>query len=250
MLGELYYPRGKALETAQKVLGLENPMAINVALGCYNACVYCYGGKAFFKADWSDMRLPKRCPLEMVKRQGLNPEGVFLSFATDPFVSTNRKITLDLLRYFRTKNIPTATLSKVDVPDIKGNRSGMTIVSLDWKFNREWEPNAPLSTERIRKLKARHDAGEYTWISMEPYPSPEIWEQDLIGLLDAVNFVDFIIFGKWNYDRRASTKEAKNFYKEKAIEFREYCEKHKTRYWIKGGDNLLSLSGNKDPQKS
>jgi len=240
MLGELHFPGGKAKETAQWVLEVENPMACNMALGCSNACGYCFGGRAYFKSDWINMRFPEQNPLDLVKRQGLNPEGVFLSFATDPFVGINRKNSFHLLAYFKERNVPTATLSKVDVPNIKGNRNGMTIVSLDEKFNQVWEPKAPLSTERIRKLKAKHDRGEYTWVSMEPYPCPEIWEQELLELLDAISFVDFIIFGKWNYDRRASTKEARKFYREKSIEFREYCEAQKIRYWIKGGDKQVS----------
>jgi DNA repair photolyase len=249
MLGKPYYPRGRAMETAQQVLEKRNPMALNVALGCPNRCGYCFGRIAFFKPDWTNMRLPEQNPLDIVKKQKFNPEGVFLSFATDPFVKENRKNTLDLLTFFRERNILTATLSKVDVPDIKGNRNGMTIVSLDPKFNLAWEPKAPLSSERIRKLKARHYEGEYTWISMEPFPPPEIWEQDLIELLEEIKFVDFIIFGKWNYDNRASTKEAISFYREKAIEFRDFCEAYKIRYWIKGSDSQGFIAKNKIPQK-
>jgi len=74
---------------------------------------------------------------------------------------------------------------------------------------------------------------------MEPYPPPDIWSQDLHELLDAISFVDFVIFGKWNYDRRASTKEARRFYRDKATEFRDYCESHRIRYWIKGGESLI-----------
>jgi DNA repair photolyase len=236
MLGEGYYPQGKALETARQVLEIENPMALNVAVGCPNGCLYCHGPRSCYKKDWTYPRLPKENPLDLVKKQRLNPEGIFLCFVTDPFVNMNRKNTISLLTYFRERNVPTATLSKVDVPDVKGNRNGMTIVSLDRKFNRTWELRAPLSIERVRKLKAKHYEGEYTWVSCEPYPSPAIWEQDLIELLDAINFVDFIIFGKWNYDRRASTAEAKAFYREKAIEFKAYCEANRIRYWIKGGD--------------
>lgn len=237
MLGELYKPGGKALETARKVLEIENPMAVNVALGCPNGCFYCHGPRSCYKSDWTNERLPKQNPLDLVKGQNLNPEGVFLSFATDPFVRENKKNTIDVLTFFIKKNIPTATLSKVDVAPIKGNRNGMTVVSLDRKFNQTWEPKAPLSIERVRKLRDKHDEGEYTWLSCEPYPCPAIWEQDLIELLDAINFVDFIIFGKWNYNRLASTKEAKAFYGEKATEFKTYCEANKIRYWIKGGGN-------------
>jgi DNA repair photolyase len=237
MLGEHYFPQGKAKETAQRVLEVDNPMACNVGLGCSNDCGYCFGSRAYYKSDWKNVRRPKCNPLDLVKSQNLRPEGVFLCFGTDPFLKANREATLALLEYFRDRNIRTATLSKVDVPDIRGNRNGMTIVSLDKEFNRIWEARAPLSIERVKKLKAMHDQGEYTWVSVEPFSPPEIWKEDLSKLLEAIGFVDFMIFGKWNYDRRASTREAKSFYRDKAAEFREYCEARKIRYWIKGNES-------------
>ena len=79
-LGELYHPKGLALETARAVLEVDNPMAVNVAIKCLNECNYCYGPLAFKQKDWGNVRQPKVPVLELVKRQldkGLKPEGVF-----------------------------------------------------------------------------------------------------------------------------------------------------------------------------
>ena len=38
---------------------------------------------------------------------------------------------------------------------------------------------------------------------IEPYPTPNIIEQDLRELLDAVDFADEIWFGSWNYNNLA-----------------------------------------------
>lgn len=238
MLGELYYPKGRAKETAQQILEVKNPMAINMALGCENDCRYCFGPWAFFKRNWTEMRLPRQNPLNLVIEQKVQPEGVFLSFATDPFLRKNRENTLQLLAFFMARNIPTATLSKIDVPNIRRNRNGMTIISTERRFNLQFEPNAPSSHDRIRKLKARHDQREYTWVSIEPFPCPEIWEQNLIELLEKLRFVDFMIFGKWNYNKLVNTRAAHKFYKEKEIEFKEFCEAQKIRYWVKGNTGL------------
>ena len=48
-------------------------------------------------------------------------------------------------------------------------------------------------------LKALSETGCRTWVSMEPYPTPNLIEQELQNLLEAVSFTDRIIFGRTNY---------------------------------------------------
>lgn len=235
-LGELYHPRGLALETAQAILQTESPMACNIAMGCPNGCLYCYGSLAFKKKDWTNVRFPKDSPSKMVMKQldkGLKPEGVFLSFATDPIAACNMLETVKLVRKLTTHNIPVATLSKQGTIHFPQIRHGATIVSVDRRFRREWEPRTLKVHDRIDSLNAFHDAGYYTWISMEPYPPPAIFEQDIITVLEAVKFVDFIILGKWNYDKRANTPEARAFYQKAIKTFRAFCKYHNIRYHIK-----------------
>ena len=50
---------------------------------------------------------------------------------------------------------------------------------------------------------------------MEPYPTPNVHEQELQPILEAVSFTDQIVFGRVHYDRRASAYEGLNaFYRE------------------------------------
>jgi len=230
MLGQLYSPTGKALETAQQVLEIDNPLACNMAYGCINKCDYCY--IPYIKKG--EIRFPKQSPLELVKKQlenGLKPEGVFLCFFTDPFIKPNLNVTKELVDFLISKKIPMATLSKVDalLSDYKYMRIGMTIVSDD-EFSKKFEPNATLPSKRIQILKMAHDYGFYTWVSIEPYPTPNKFEQSLVKLLSKINFVDFMIFGKWNYDKTTNDKE---FYKKMVIIFKRYCEETGIRYFIK-----------------
>jgi len=237
-LGELYYPKGLALETAQRVLEVEKPMACNVAYGCRNACEYCY----IRFIEKGQMRLPKTSPEDLVERQlskGLKPEGVFLSFDTDLFLKENRQEAEVLIGLLGGLNVKVATLSKINVtshPFWKQRiRSGMTIVSVDEDFRKKFEPNAAAISERIKLLQEVSNYGGYIWISMEPYPPPAVWQQDLRKVLEAISFVDFLIFGKLNYDRRAQTEEARQFYSTAVEQFVDFCRSHKIRHHVKAG---------------
>lgn len=231
MLGELYYPKGKAKETASKVLDVKEPMACNIAYGCRN-CSYCY--IPYIKKG--QIRFPKDLPVNLVKKQldnGLKPEGVFLSFTTDPFLKENENNANNMIGLLLENKIKVATLSKVGVPDFKHLRktkTGMTIVSDDEKFRRKFEPNAISIKKRIRVLKSIHDMGGFTWVSLEPYPTPAIWKQNIEKILEKINFVDFIVFGKWNYSKLANDK---SFYRKITKKFEDYCNSQGIKYFVK-----------------
>jgi hypothetical protein len=71
---------------------------------------------------------------------------------------------------------------------------------------------------------------------MEPYPTPNFIEQDLSEILDAVSFVDKIIFGRLNYNAKASEfKYAKEFYNSLACSVIKFCKKNRINYHIKSG---------------
>ena len=61
---------------------------------------------------------------------------------------------------------------------------GITLVSLNEEFRKEMEPNTAIFSDRINALKKLHNAGCYTWVSIEPYPTPNIIDQDLALILD------------------------------------------------------------------
>jgi DNA repair photolyase len=234
-LGELYIPTGKARETAAQVLEVSHPMAVNIAYGCTNCCAYpCY----IPYIEPGKMRFPKISPqvqiLKQLDEMKERPEGVFLSFATDPFLKENWEETVKVLHMLTMEqNIPAATLSKKAMSSYKGVRHGMTIVSLDNQFAAKYEKNAAMPTERLNLLRIANRNDEYTWISMEPYPTPEKVRQNICHFLEALNFVDFMIFGKWNYDATTSTPEAKAFYQDAVAEFRDFCKSHGIRHYVK-----------------
>lgn len=77
-------------------------------------------------------------------------------------------------------------------------------MSLDEDFRKKFEPNTAKYEERITSLKALHDAGFYTWVSIEPYPTPNMIDQSLEEILKAVSFTDKSIFGRLHYNKEVS----------------------------------------------
>jgi len=239
MLGELYHPSGMALETAKAVLGVDNPHAVNMAIGCPNGCVYCYGPLASRQGreKYASPRLPKKDPLDLIKRQiekGLEVKGVFISFLTDPYLPQLKEKTDELLYYLLEEGIHTATLSKLDVSPYFGNMNGMTIVSPYNDFTKKYEPGVPSPQDRILKLDERHP--HYTWVSMEPWPVSDFYPytmKDIRNFWEDLNFVDYIVFGKWNYDKRSKTDKARKEYAEIIVEFEQFCNDYGISHHIK-----------------
>ena len=234
MLGELYKPKGLARETAQAVLEVDEPWAVNVAWGCKNVCDYCY--IQYIKKG--DMRFPKEKPFNLVLKQlekGLVPDGVFISFNTDPLLRENYAHTWALISLLRAYDIRVAVLSKEGVLPLTDweIRHGVTLVSLSSDFAKVYEPNAVSPMKRLDGLKLASEEGAFTWVSIEPYPPPAVFKQELKTLLEQLAFVDFMILGKLNYDKRANTPEAKEFYKQAAVEFVDFCKAHGIRYHVK-----------------
>jgi len=238
-LGELYKPSGLARETAQAVLEVDEPYAVNVALGCSNGCPMCYGPLATRQSreKWMNVRQPKKKPAELVDFQlsfgklHERLEGVFLSFLTDVFLKENEENTelLIELLYFDWEIHRIATLSKLGTSLFSGVRHGITIVSLDEKFWRKYEPNALHPRKRI---KLWEDRG-YTWASVEPYPTSAIWKQSLEPLLEELKFVNLIVFGKWNYDKRANTEQARQEYADNIHTAEDFCKSNSIRLHVK-----------------
>ena len=107
------------------------------------------------------------------------------------------------------------------------NTHGISLVSLDEGFRREWEPGAAPYVERIAALRQLHDAGRRTLVHIEPYPTPAIFEQDLGEILAEVSFVDHVYFSGWNYNPRVSRDgTADAFYRAQSRLVRRFCSQH------------------------
>jgi len=114
------------------------------------------------------------------------------------------------------------------------NEYGITLISLDEMFRQNMEPHSATYRERIESLSALHNAGCKTWVSIEPYPTPNIIEQDLSEILEEVSFCDKIIFGRLHYNKQVTAyKKHKEFFNTLSQQVIDFCTSHNISYHIK-----------------
>ena len=172
---------------------------------------------------------------------------VHMCFSTDPFMYEQdpvSELSIQIIDKLNQAEKPCSTLTKGLYPrelakrngKSKNNRYGITLVSLDENFRKKYEPNTSAFKDRIKSLKYLHDNGLKTWVSMEPYPTPNFIEQNLKEILEAVDFVDQIVFGKLNYNAEVSVfKYHKEYYNSLADYFVGFCKKNDIKYYVKEG---------------
>ncbi len=228
---------------------------INHVLGCSHGCMYpCYAfnmakrfGNVKTYQEWIEPKLVANA-LEIldteIPKYKNDIKSVQLCFTTDPFMvhyDEVSELSISIINKLNKHNIKVITLTKGIIPDAalltkKYNEFGITLVSLDEKFREKYEPGSSNYVERIESLRRMHDLGFKTWVSIEPYPTPNIINQDLVAILDSVSFVDYIVFGRWHYNKIVSEyKGAKDFFNNCADIVLDYCRQHNIKCHIKKG---------------
>ena len=226
---------------------------MNHAQGCAHGCKFpCYAflmkkrfGQIKDYEEWLEPCLVSNT-LELLDREiprlRDKIQSVQLCFTTDPFMNGYPEVgamSIAAIRKLNNAGIRCITLTKGILPLELAqlspeNEHGITLISLDESYREKMEPGAAPYADRLAALRTLHDAGCRTWVSIEPYPTPNLIEQDLQNILDAVNFVDKIIFGRTNYCKEVNAYEQhKAFYNRLAAQVTEFCEQHGIQYHIK-----------------
>lgn len=212
----VYAPRGQA--------GEYSALATNPYRGCGHKCAYCYVPKvlrmsreefdqgATPRPDF--MRLLNR---DLVKYQSLGvTEQVMLSFTTDPYHPFDNSMTRDVLIAIQAAGLGICTLTKGgqralrDIDLFRPDRDAFatTLTTTDDQFSLKWERGAALPQDRMDTLKAFHDRGIFTWVSLEP-------TLDCESSLDIVQrtheFVDLYKVGRANYLPMTSTTDWESY---------------------------------------
>jgi DNA repair photolyase len=217
--------------------------------------------------DWRKPRIASNA-MELLEKEIPKYKGeidfVHLCFMSDPFmydyekddlIPEVRTLTLRIIERLNKEGIRVTTLTKGFYPDeildgnrfLKTNEYGMTLVSLDKEFKQNYEPFSAPYEKRIESLKKLAKVGLKTWVSIEPYPTPELDKtaEDIDTLLQKVKFVNKIIFGKLNYRRLNYNngpsqiwENNNDFYKRKAQRIIDFCQKNDIEYHIKFGTPL------------
>ncbi len=238
------------------VTGVEyGDYTMNHVLGCFHGCKYpCYAflqKKRFGQVDsyetWLKPYLVSNT-LELLDREIPRLKNkitsVHLCFTTDPFMYQFPEIeamSLAAIQKLNQAGIKCTVLTKGLLPASLAeysadNEYGITLVSLAESYRESIEPGAAPYVERIAALRALHDRGCKTWVSIEPYPTPNIIEQDIEVILKATMFADKIIFGRTNYSKEISSyKNHREFYRLQAEKVITFCEENNIQYHIKDG---------------
>lgn len=227
---------------------------INFVHGCAHGCKFpCYAfamkkrfGQIKTYADWLKPYLVSNT-LEILDREipklKDKIKSVQLCFTTDPFMygyPEIEKMSISAIKKLNKNGIKCTVLTKGTLPEelvkcSKKNEYGITLISLNEEYRERIEPGAASYADRLASLRKLHDKGCKTWVSIEPYPTPNLIEQDLNEILESISFVDKIIFGRTNYstDVTRGYPEHKHFYNERAAEVIQFCKEHKIKYYIK-----------------
>ncbi len=248
---------------------------INHIIGCMHGCNFpCYAMRMAQKFGWvkdyDDWRKPKlvRNALELLDKEIHKYKNeidfVHLCFMSDPFMyncETNelmpevKDLTLKIIERLNKESIRVTTLTKGYYPDeildkqrfLSTNEYGITIVSLNNAFKKRFEPFSAKYDRRIKSLRKLSENGLRTWVSLEPYPTPELDKnaEDIERILEKISFVKKIIFGKLNYRRLNSSgisnsmwKNNIEFYANMAQKVIDFCQKNNIKYHIKSGTPL------------
>lgn len=228
---------------------------MNHVLGCSHGCKYpCYAflmakrfGKVHTYEEWCSPVLVSNT-LELldneIPKMKCKIQSVQLCFTTDPFMygyPEIEKMSIAAIKKLNEAGIKCTALTKGLLPKelaecSKENEYGITFISLDEAYREKMEPGAAPYAERLAALRVLHDAGCKTWVSVEPYPTPNLITQDLMEVLEAISFADRIIFGRTNYSKEISFYKAhREFYNQEARKVIGFCKERNIAFHIKEG---------------
>lgn len=200
----VYAPRGQA--------GEYSALASNPYRGCGHKCAYCYVPKVLrmTREDFDTGATPRPDFMRSLKKDlakyetlGVT-EQVMLSFTTDPYHPFDNSLTRDVLLSIQSSGLGVCTLTKGgrralrDIDIFRPDRDAFatTLTSTDDAFSLKWERGAALPKDRMDTLRAFHDRGIFTWVSLEP-------TLDCDSSIEIVNrtheYVDLYKVGRANY---------------------------------------------------
>lgn len=210
----IYQPSGKAGEYAK--------WAYNVYTGCDHGCTYCYAPSvlrmdrpAFYQPQprkgnfWANLRKDS----EQLSVQGVS-DHVLLSFTCDPYQALDVELahTRRVIEILHEHGLSVCVLTKGGKRALRdvdlftpADAFATTLTGANEHLWDEWhtevcEPGAASPYDRACTLKAFHDAGIPTWVSLEPVFDPD-WALNAIEQTHA--FVDLYKVGMLNYHPRA-----------------------------------------------
>jgi DNA repair photolyase len=212
----IYAPAGQAGEYAK--------LAANPYRGCGHECLYCYvplvlkmDRKLFDAGAVPRDGFVGKLRKDAAKYRALGiTEQVMLSFTTDPYHPGDTALTRQTIETLIEYGLSFCTLTKGgtralrDIGLFRPERDAFasTLTSLDDSVSLKWERNAALPADRIAALRAFHERGIYTWVSLEPVYDTEA---TLEIIRACAPFVNLFKLGRINYNPMTKRIDWKDF---------------------------------------
>ena len=227
----IYAPAGQAGEYAK--------LACNPYRGCGHACVYCYVPSVLqmSRTEFDAGAIPRsnfiqKLTAESRKYQAAGiTEQVMLSFTTDPYHPGDTSLTRETLKVLQAHGLGICTLTKggtralrdIDLFRPERDAFASTLTSLNDAVSLEWEAKAALPQDRLKALKAFHDAGIFTWVSLDP-----VYDTDasLEIIRRSHEFVSLYKIGRINYHRKGREINWEEFTRKAVALFAELGAAH------------------------
>ena len=173
--------------------------AVNPYIGCAHGCTYCYARfmtRWYHQGEkWGTFVDVKKNAIEcMVREAPRKKNGVILfSSVTDAYQPIEKKteLTRGLLKVLKDYDFPVEVLTKnslvqrdIDVlGEFTQSEVGLTIISMDDKVRRAFEPRASTIKERLSSLEIFSDNGIPTYAFLGPL-LPFISDEEIENLLN------------------------------------------------------------------
>lgn len=201
----IYEPKGRAREYSE--------LACNLYKGCTHGCRYCYAPACMRTTGekWHAQAEPRPNVLKNLEKDAAklrgDPRRVLFCFLSDPYQPLEREeqLTRQALQIVAKYQLNSQVLTKgcadlinEDMGLMKDARTqlGITLCFTDDALRQVWEPQASTVEERLTILKTAHQAGIFTWVSLEPVIDPA---QALEVIRMAHPYVNFWKVGKLNH---------------------------------------------------
>lgn len=244
----IYAPKGQAGEYA--------PLAANPYRGCGHKCSYCYVPLVLKmkRVDFDAGAEPRPDFLNKLVKDARKyqaagiTEQVMLSFTTDPYHPGDNGLTAETIAVIQAHGLGVCTLTKGgsralrDLHLFRPDRDAFatTLTSLDDAFSLKWERGAALPGDRIATLRRFHDAGIFTWVSLEPTLDVE----SSLSIVQATHeFVDLYKIGRVNYLPMTKTTDWQDY----TLRMIDLCQRLGVNHYVKKDLQPFLPSGYHNP---
>jgi hypothetical protein len=195
--------------------------------------------KTLFGSDLADAQKYKKAGIV---------EQVMLSFTTDPYHPGDTNLTRQTLEILIEHGLGFCTLKKDitrarrDLDLFRSDRDAFasTLTSLDDAFSRKWEASAALPGDRIAALRRFHEAGIFTWVSLEPTLDVE---SSMEIVRQTHSFVDLFKIGRVNYLPMTKTTDWRDY----TLRMIDLCHRLGVQHYVEKDLQPYLPAGHRNP---